>query len=90
MGRLSRNNSLTGDDILLVDDDEEKRMQRFQLKVRWKAEVERVEVEPDMRMGKVMDELASMVGATAGHIVLYKGQEQVKREDTVAGLGKYH
>merc|ERR1711874_393779 len=53
----------------------------------WKAEVMRVPVEGQMRMGRVMDDVAVVVGATAGHVVLYKDQEIVKREDTVAGLG---
>lgn len=83
---LSRNISINGDDSLLetveLEDDDS-----FELKIRWKAQVIRLSVQPVDRMGKVMDRLAEEVGKQPGDVVLYGGEEPLKREDTVAKLG---
>jgi len=83
---LSRNTSINGDDSLLetvdLEDDDS-----FELKIRWKAQVIRLSVQPADRMGKVMDRLAEEVGKQPGDVVLYGGGEPLKREDTVTNLG---
>jgi len=79
-----------GNELLISDDEGQEDKDLIELKVRWKTDIVRVEVNQRDRMGKVMDKLGEEVGMPVGEISLYLGEnseEQISRDSTVSGLG---
>ena len=62
----------------------------FELKVRWKADVLRIEVDPSFRMSQVLEAVAGKAGVTARELSLYQDQVSgaaIPRDATVRALG---
>lgn len=62
----------------------------FDLKIRLKADIVRIQVNGNDKMGKVIDQIAENANIASKELHLYKDQaslEPISREDTVRGLG---
>ena len=62
----------------------------FELKVRWKADVLRIDVDPSFRMSQVLEAVAEKAGVTARELSLYQDQVSgaaIPRDATVRALG---